>query len=90
MVVQWFRALNGAGWDAKAAFLPTEGTAGRVTAMTARAAPLPKLSILDRLDRWFWTQEQKRRDAYLAQATDRFDLESRMRNLERAGSGGFP
>ena len=39
--------------------------------------------ILDRLDRWFWRQEQKARDAYLAQSHDIFDLERRMAALER-------
>jgi hypothetical protein len=38
---------------------------------------------LDRLDTWFWKQEMKRREAFLAQSTDIFDLEQRMRWLER-------
>ena len=41
-------------------------------------------SWLDRLDTWFWKQEMKRREASLAQSTDIFDLERRMRSLERA------
>jgi hypothetical protein len=39
---------------------------------------------LDRLDTWFWKQEMKSREAFLAQSTDIFDLEQRMRRLERA------
>ena len=39
--------------------------------------------LLDRLDRWFWRQEQKARDAYLAQSRDVFDLERRIAALER-------
>jgi hypothetical protein len=39
--------------------------------------------LLDRLDTWFWKQEMKRREAFLAQSTDLFDLERRMRWLER-------
>jgi hypothetical protein len=42
---------------------------------------------MSRLDRWFWSLEQKRRDAYLAQAVDIVDLEQRMRRLERAPQG---
>jgi uncharacterized protein DUF3563 len=40
-------------------------------------------SLLDRLDTWFWKQEMKRQEAFLAQSTDIFDLEQRMRLLER-------
>jgi hypothetical protein len=40
-------------------------------------------SWLDRLDTWFWKQELKERDAFLAQSIDIFDLEQRMRCLER-------
>ena len=36
------------------------------------------------LDAWFWRQEQKRREAYLAGATDIFELERRMRAYDRA------
>ena len=38
---------------------------------------------LDRLDTWFWKQEMKSREAFLARSTDIFDLEERMRRLER-------
>ena len=40
-------------------------------------------SWLDRLDAWFWRQEQKAREDYLARSTDIFELERRMRALER-------
>lgn len=43
-------------------------------------------SWLTRLDTWFWKQEMKRREAFLAQSADIFDLERRMRMLERAGN----
>lgn len=35
------------------------------------------------LDNWFYRQRVKDREAYLAQATDIFDVERRMRELER-------
>ena len=38
---------------------------------------------LDRLDLWFWKREMKSREAFLAQSIDVFDLERRMRCLER-------
>jgi hypothetical protein len=40
-------------------------------------------SWLDRLDIWFWKQELKEREAFLARSIDIFDLERRMRCLER-------
>ena len=41
---------------------------------------------LARLDTWFWKQEMTRHEAFLAQSTDVFDLERRMRMLERGGN----
>lgn len=38
---------------------------------------------LEQLDRWFWTQRQREREAYLAQAQDLADLERRMREIDR-------
>jgi hypothetical protein len=38
---------------------------------------------LDSLDTWFWKQEMKSREAFLAKSSDIFDLEQRMRRLER-------
>jgi hypothetical protein len=50
----------------------------------ARAMPARIMQgWLDRLDIWFWTQEMKHRDAFLARSIDIFDLEQRMRCLER-------
>jgi hypothetical protein len=46
----------------------------------------PRLTLLDRLDGWFTRQEQRQREAYLAQSQDICDLERRIRHLERHGS----
>ena len=43
-----------------------------------------KIGLLERLDRWFWAQQQRDMEAYLAQSVDVHDLEQRMRNLERS------
>src|SRR4029079_15994076 len=40
-------------------------------------------TLLERLDAWFWRQEQKEREAYLARSTDVFDLERRIDAIER-------
>ena len=55
---------------------PTQRTAPKVSAER-------RCSWLDRLDAWFWRQEQKAREDYLARSTDIFELERRMRALER-------
>jgi len=43
-----------------------------------------KRGWLERLDRWFWAQQQRDIEAYLARSEDIHDLEQRMRNLERS------
>ena len=45
-----------------------------------------KPGFFERLDRWFWRQEMKEREAWLAQSKDIFELEERMRRLERLGA----
>jgi hypothetical protein len=45
--------------------------------------PAARLHALEHLDRWFWRQRQKHRDAYLASSTDLADVERRLRELER-------
>ena len=40
---------------------------------------------LNRLDNWFYRQQVKQREAYLAQSQDIFELEARIRHLERRG-----
>jgi len=55
---------------------------GRYDAPAVAAAPR-RTGILDRLDRWFWRQEQKAREAYLAGSADVFELERRIRAMER-------
>ena len=43
----------------------------------------PRRGLLERLDHWFWTHEQRERETYLAKSTDVYDLEARIRDLER-------
>jgi hypothetical protein len=40
--------------------------------------------FLERLDRWFWRQQLREREAYLSGAQDIFELEDRIRRLERS------
>jgi hypothetical protein len=43
----------------------------------------PRSGLLARLDRWLWKQEMREREAYLARAQNVFELEERMRRLDR-------
>jgi len=56
---------------------------GSLPAVTATKSTWQSGSVLDRLDAWFWKQEMKQREAFLARSVDIFDLEQRMRCLER-------
>ena len=40
-------------------------------------------SLISRLDDWFYRQQLNARESYLADSTDIFDLELRIRQLER-------
>ena len=42
-----------------------------------------KRSLFDRIDAWFWRLEQRELEARLAEATDIYDLEARIRAIER-------
>jgi hypothetical protein len=55
-----------------------------------KAAPLasavggePHRGLFERFDAWLWDQERRSREAYLAKSTDVYDLEARIRDLER-------
>jgi hypothetical protein len=43
----------------------------------------PRSGLLARIDAWFWRQRQRALDAYLGQSQDLFELERRIRDLER-------
>ena len=59
--------------------MPSDGGSGKSPAVRRE----PKASLLTRLDHWFYRQQMNARDAYLAESTDIFDLERRMRHLEQ-------
>jgi hypothetical protein len=51
----------------------------------ARQGRVPSGGLFERLDHWFWRQAQRDREAYLSGARDIFELEDRIRRLERSG-----
>ena len=50
----------------------------------ARSTKTRSAGIFERIDRWFWRQQMRDREAYLAGAQDIFELERRSRSLERS------
>ncbi len=48
------------------------------------ASPSRSAGIFERIDRWFWRQAQRERESYLAGSQDVFELEERIRRLERS------
>ncbi|MDH5286386.1 MAG: DUF3563 domain-containing protein [Betaproteobacteria bacterium] len=89
MLMHWIRTHAGTT-QARVGFQPTAGYAGTIAVSRPPIAQAPRLGLMDRIDRWFWSLEQKRRDAYLAQAVDIVDLEQRLLKLERAPQGFLP
>jgi hypothetical protein len=57
--------------------------ADALVAESAKVRP-PRRGLLDRLDDWLWRQQQRSVDAYLAKSTDVYDLEARIRAMERS------
>jgi len=69
--------------------LPGNSADARSRAKSAPANATARKSLLDRLDTWFWRQRQNANEAYLAQSQDVFELESRMRAIERGVGGRY-
>ena len=69
------------------AFLPpqTGSVERRDAAVTAvpEKTPVPRRGWLERLEYWFWAQQQRDLEAYLAKSTDVYDLEARIHAVER-------
>jgi hypothetical protein len=45
--------------------------------------PEPRRGLLERLEHWFWAQQQRDLEAYLAKSTDVYDFEVRIRAIDR-------
>ena len=48
-----------------------------------------RAGIFERIDRWFWRQQLRDREAYLAGSQDIFELEERIRRFERSGGSRY-
>jgi hypothetical protein len=57
--------------------------ASSASSRTNNGNPAGRPSWTRRLNDWFYQQQVDQREAYLAQSTDIFDLERRIRHLER-------
>jgi len=65
---------------------PRFDAAERPSAAPARSAavtPERRRGWFERLDRWFWLQQQRDLEAYLSRSTDVYDLEARIHAIER-------
>jgi hypothetical protein len=54
-----------------------------------RSSSRPRVSWLERIDHWFEAQRSRSREAWLAQSQDVFELERRIRELERASGSRY-
>jgi len=59
------------------------GSSARIQSTTAANGADTEPRWLAAIGDWFYRQQVKEREAYLAQSTDIFDLERRIRQLER-------
>lgn len=62
---------------------PGSGSAPRHPLAYGAPPTAPRRGLLERVENWFWRQRQGAREDYLAQSKDIFELEARMRDLER-------
>jgi hypothetical protein len=60
------------------------GFTGAAPQAAAHARSNP--GLMARLDNWLWAQQQRAQEAWLAQSGDVYELERRMRALERGGA----
>ena len=70
-------------------FLPDQAYADAATTRTSAPPSLWSAAraglhrLAERFDRWAWQQQMRDREAWLAQSADVFDLERRLRDIER-------
>lgn len=62
--------------------LPWEHERSERTTALAKV-PAPRLGLLDRFDRWCWRLSQRALEEHLSQARDVYEVEARIRDLER-------
>jgi primosomal protein N'' len=67
----------------RAASSPAIDAATPAPTGNAVSTPSRRLTLFERFDRWIARMRQRDRERYLAQANDVFELEARIRELER-------
>ena len=65
-------------------FLPETRRQTLAVAAPVVTPPRASISLFERLDRWTYRQQQREREAWLSGAQDVFELEARIRQLERS------
>ena len=66
----------------------SDATTGREP-RTTTASPPRSPGFFERVDRWFWRQALRERERYLARSQDVFELEERIRRLERSAGSRY-
>lgn len=64
-------------------FLPTETAPTPAVATPAPVAAAPRPGLGERISQWLWRIQQREVESYLAQSSDVFELEARIRAVER-------
>jgi len=77
----WSGALT---WSADALGRPDSMTGRQRDSRRVNASPPRSPGVFERIDRWFWQQALRDREKYLAGSQDIFELEERIRRLDRA------
>ena len=54
-----------------------------VAAAALAKTPARRRGFLERLEHWFWAQQQRDLEAYLSRSADVYDLEARIHAIER-------
>jgi len=69
--------------------LPGDATRPDAASKPSRTAPVEevRIGLAERIDRWFWRQQQRDIEAFLARSRDVFELEQRIRDIDRAFRG---
>jgi hypothetical protein len=65
------------------AMMPQFARGGATRSKAGTSKPTAS-GLFERLDAWFWRKRQSAQEAYLAQSADVFEVERRIRALERS------
>ena len=68
----------------------TQAIRANAPSAPVESAKVESLSLLDRIDNWFWRRHQRSLEMRLAKAQDLCELERMMRGIERGDISFYP